>query len=141
MRNGVLLAEDTPDNIMQRYEVSTVEEAFLILSQKQGVNDEVDNKQLQLPPNLQKQSALVATGATALEIITSNDSCTNLDLNSNNIIKQINSSHLQDELKDAKAMKECGESKNSAISWWTMTRGRLKALMVKNFIQLFRQPS
>lgn len=135
MRNGVLLAENTPDNIMQRYEVSTVEEAFLILSQKQGINDEVDNKTLQLPPNLQKQ---FTTNSTGLEIITSDDVCTNLDLNSNNIIKQINSSHNNEEPVNTK---DCIDNTNSTSLWLSMTRGRLKALMVKNFIQLFRQPS
>lgn len=35
MRNGILLAEDTPQNIMTLFNSSTLEDAFLILSQRQ----------------------------------------------------------------------------------------------------------
>lgn len=43
MRNGILLAEDAPENIMSMFNSSTLEEAFLILSQKQGQSEEADN--------------------------------------------------------------------------------------------------
>jgi ABC-type multidrug transport system ATPase subunit len=40
MRNGVLLAEDTPRNIISRHEVENLEEAFLKLCVKKGVSEE-----------------------------------------------------------------------------------------------------
>ena len=43
MRNGILLAEDSPENIMTMFNSSTLEDAFLILSQKQGQSEEADN--------------------------------------------------------------------------------------------------
>lgn len=38
MRNGVLLAEDSPTNIITRFQVESLEEAFLHLSLKQESN-------------------------------------------------------------------------------------------------------
>lgn len=43
MRNGILLAEDSPENIMKVFKTATLEDAFLILSQKQGQSEEADN--------------------------------------------------------------------------------------------------
>lgn len=40
MRNGILLAEDTPRNIIIRHEVDNLEEAFLKLCMKRGVSEE-----------------------------------------------------------------------------------------------------
>lgn len=41
MRDGVLLAEESPLDLMQRYQCSNLEDAFLILSKKQdtGTNE------------------------------------------------------------------------------------------------------
>lgn len=38
MRNGVLLAEDSPSNILQRFQVDNLQDAFLQLSTKQQDN-------------------------------------------------------------------------------------------------------
>lgn len=44
MRNGILLAEDTPRNIISKHEVENLEEAFLRLCTKQGLTeDEIDS--------------------------------------------------------------------------------------------------
>lgn len=42
MRNGILLAEDTPANIMQRFNCDNLEDAFLVLCQKHGTSEEAD---------------------------------------------------------------------------------------------------
>jgi ABC-type multidrug transport system ATPase subunit len=48
MRNGILLAEDTPRNIITRYEVENLEEAFLKLCVKRGVSeDAVEDDKIQ----------------------------------------------------------------------------------------------
>lgn len=36
MRGGVLLAEDSPQNVLNRFKVSSLEDVFLLLCQKQG---------------------------------------------------------------------------------------------------------
>lgn len=51
MRNGILLAEDSPDNIMKAFNTSSLEDAFLILSQKQGQSEEADNTLLKMITN------------------------------------------------------------------------------------------
>jgi ABC-type multidrug transport system ATPase subunit len=40
MRNGILLAEDTPQNIITRHEVHNLEEAFLKLCMRRGVSED-----------------------------------------------------------------------------------------------------
>jgi ABC-type multidrug transport system ATPase subunit len=40
MRNGILLAEDTPKNIISRHEVENLEEAFLKLCTKRGLSED-----------------------------------------------------------------------------------------------------
>lgn len=40
MRNGILLAEDTPLNIISRHEVENLEEAFLKLCMRRGVSED-----------------------------------------------------------------------------------------------------
>ena len=40
MRNGILLAEDTPRNIIARHEVDNLEDAFLKLCMKRGVSED-----------------------------------------------------------------------------------------------------
>ena len=40
MRNGILLAEDTPRNIISRHEVENLEEAFLKLCTKRGISED-----------------------------------------------------------------------------------------------------
>uniref|UniRef100_A0A182QE61 Uncharacterized protein n=1 Tax=Anopheles farauti TaxID=69004 RepID=A0A182QE61_9DIPT len=42
MRNGILLAEDTPTNILERFSCTSLEEAFLNLCQKHGPSEEAD---------------------------------------------------------------------------------------------------
>uniref|UniRef100_A0A182U3I1 Uncharacterized protein n=1 Tax=Anopheles melas TaxID=34690 RepID=A0A182U3I1_9DIPT len=42
MRNGILLAEDSPTNILERFSCTSLEEAFLNLCQKHGPSEEAD---------------------------------------------------------------------------------------------------
>uniref|UniRef100_A0A1A9X055 Uncharacterized protein n=1 Tax=Glossina brevipalpis TaxID=37001 RepID=A0A1A9X055_9MUSC len=119
MRNGVLLAEDTPENIMRRFEVNSVEEAFLILSQRQGDSDVIDTAQL---PRSDYQTASAI--------------CDSVEVIDSTIVKE-NSIKDQLEIEDSNK-----KLKNKALGeWLSITRGRIKALMIKNFVQLSRQPS
>lgn len=46
MRNGVLLAEDSPSNILQRFQVDNLQDAFLQLSTKQqnNLNESIESE-------------------------------------------------------------------------------------------------
>lgn len=123
MRNGILLAEDTPVNIMIRFESNSIEDAFLILSRKQGKDDIVDSTETQ--KNKQPQPTNMASveiiEPTAITQKTNSSSNTFVDENDNNTATT-------------------NQVQNKKRFLFT-TRGRIKALMTKNFVQLFRQPS
>lgn len=124
MRNGILLAEDSPQNILNKYEADTLEDAFLQLCVKHGESDEANH-------NLQQISTMsdetIDTEKTADEVevkrknsIDSNDSntacCTgvgDVDCNKKNLVKKLQ----------------------------ITTRKRMKALLAKNFMQMLRQPA
>ncbi|KAH8265045.1 hypothetical protein KR038_004913 [Drosophila bunnanda] len=113
MRNGVLLAEDTPTNIMIKFGTQSIEDAFLILSQRQGNEDELAqildrNKNQALP-----------TAILPPEVIDTHEPTTP---------------------EKPPIPFEEPPSENRKKVFFT-TKGRVKALMTKNFVQLFRQPS
>uniref|UniRef100_A0A1B0G096 Uncharacterized protein n=1 Tax=Glossina morsitans morsitans TaxID=37546 RepID=A0A1B0G096_GLOMM len=116
---GVLLAEDTPENIMRRFEVNSVEEAFLILSQRQGDSDVIDVAQL--PRSDYQAAPAICDGVEVIDSSTGKE---------NSIKDQL---EMEDSNKEDK-MKALRE-------WLYITRGRIKALMIKNFVQLSRHPS
>ncbi|KAH8282766.1 hypothetical protein KR054_009621 [Drosophila jambulina] len=113
MRNGVLLAEDTPTNIMIKFGTQSIEDAFLILSQRQGNEDELaqimdHNKNQALP-----------TAVLPPEVIDTHEPTTP---------------------EKPPIPFEEPPNENRKKVFFT-TKGRVKALMTKNFVQLFRQPS
>lgn len=129
MRNGVLLAEDTPINIMIKFECNSIEDAFLILSQKQGDSDIVQPNTINTsqPPAIMHSVEVI--DATSPE---PNDTCKKLPLvdeNDNKTQRNDQGGHCREQ-----------ETENRKRIFFT-TRGRIKALMTKNFVQLFRQPS
>lgn len=115
MRNGVLLAEDTPTNIMIKFGTQSIEDAFLILSQRQGNEDELAQI---LDHN--RNNAALPTAVLPTEVIDTHEPTTAVE----------------------KPPIPCDEplNENRKKVFFT-TKGRIKALMTKNFVQLFRQPS
>lgn len=124
MRNGILLAEDTPQNILANYEAETLEDAFLQLCVKHGVSDEAN--QLQQVHTHDSIKALTDGSEMKQEIkrknsIESNDSGTaccvgvsdTLDCSKKSLVKRLQ----------------------------ITTKRRMKALLAKNFLQLLRQPA
>ncbi|XP_034097636.2 ABC transporter G family member 23 [Drosophila nasuta] len=113
MRNGVLLAEDTPTNIMIKFGTQSIEDAFLILSQRQGNEDEL--------PQLMdiNRNQAVPTAMLPTEVI---------------------DSHEPTAAEKSPIPFEEPMNENRKKVFFT-TKGRIKALMTKNFVQLFRQPS
>ncbi|XP_073823396.1 ABC transporter G family member 23 [Musca autumnalis] len=124
MRKGVLLAEDTPENIMLRFEVNSIEDAFLILSQKQGDNDVIEAAMAQLPSQQHHTANAICNG---VEVIDSSS------------IMQPTEKTMNEKPKPTQQEDE--EDNDNTKKCLFTTKGRIKALMTKNFVQLFRQPS
>lgn len=142
MRNGILLAEDSPANIMLKYRSENLEEAFLILSQKQGVSEEADT------------TIGRAAGQKVLEAIEVHNATENTSTTMNDKEKEARQHAAdKDAKKDAttpsinktklKRNKSFQEQKpEGLIGKLTFTSQiRMKALLMKNLLQLIRQPS
>lgn len=127
MRKGVLLAEDTPENIRIRFEVNSIEDAFLILSQKQGDNDVIEASLAQLPSNQQHASNAICNGVEVIDASSITQTAEKANLETN-----IQKPPLENIVAPE-------ENENQRKCFFT-TKGRIKALMTKNFVQLFRQP-
>lgn len=113
MRNGVLLAEDTPTNIMIKFGTQSIEDAFLILSQRQGNEDDL----VQIMDHNKNQT--LAPAVLPPEVIDTAEPNTP---------------------EKPPIPYEETPNENRKKVFFT-TKGRIKALMTKNFVQLFRQPS
>lgn len=101
MRGGLLLAEDSPANILRRFQVDSLEDAFLALSKKQEI-DIVDNE--------------------------------------NNIeLREISSVQAVDTEDNKKYNNTENLSNNNNLSYKTVIR--MKSLLIKNIIQMSRQPT
>lgn len=139
MRNGILLAEDSPQNIMNMFGSATLEDAFLILSQKQGQSEEADN--------------------TLQKMITDHNggqSQPTTDIEDGAQQKQVAKELIEDvkqlpTLKVDKIGSERYLRRNMSFAeqkppglWGKMlftSKSRMKALLTKNVLQLIRQPS
>lgn len=142
MRNGILLAEDTPINIMQRFNCDNLEDAFLVLCQKHGTSEEADttmgraagkkflqsvsNQQETHQQNDEKPDAKIKEAKTSSTL--KHDSETQTDLPTKGKLKRNLSFHEQ--------------RPDTLIGKLTFTSQiRMKALLTKNLLQLIRQPS
>lgn len=113
MRNGILLAEDTPINVMNRMNVDNLEEAFLRLCLRKGVSDEVEEN--------------------TEDIIIENNKNNNNELE---MQPKINHTNLTDDKIDNHRKKE-DEEEDSNMRWrWPI----IYALIIKNLLQMKRQP-
>lgn len=124
MRNGILLAEDTPQNILSRYEVDSLEDAFLQLCMKHGVSDEADQglkhvKALNGPAQKTDESGKSSNGLKRRNSVDSDQSDTccggvgDMDCNKKSFMRNLQFT----------------------------TKRRMKALLAKNFLQMIRQPA
>lgn len=148
MRNGILLAEDTPTNIMQRYNCDNLEDAFLILCQKHGTSDEADatlarlagQKCLQHSTNQHQQQQSEPQQIDS-KIVPSTKSKDGRDNHSNAKIDDIqNEIPIKRKLKRNISFHE--QKPDTLMGKLTFTSQiRMKALLTKNLLQLIRQPS
>lgn len=125
MRNGILLAEDTPLNILSKLQVDTLEEAFLKLCMKHGVIDEADHTLKQ-----------VSTENNQHQITDGTETTNEPEVKRKNSI-------------DSDKSEECcggvGDIDCNKKSWMKKlqftTKRRMKALLAKNYLQMLRQPA
>lgn len=127
MRNGILLAEDAPQDILSRFEVDSLEDAFLQLCMKHGVSDEADQ-------NLRQVSTL-----SNPHQITDGSGKTNTD---QSIAKRRNSVDSDKSEACCGGVGDINCNKKSLMKKLQFTtRRRMKALLAKNFLQMVRQPA
>lgn len=140
MRNGILLAEDSPANILQKFRAENLEDAFLLLSQKQGVSEEADT------------TLGRAAGQRALEALEVIEVHANADKKADKIYpKEKEAKKVDDSKKDVTELPKSPLKRNLSfretkpdglIGKLTFTSQiRMKALLMKNLLQLIRQPS
>lgn len=142
MRNGILLAEDTPRNIMQKYGCSSLEDAFLILCQKQGTSEEADvtlgrvsgQRQIQNLQQQHHQQADLQPHEKEREMNEKDTTATN-----NNTDAQLNNP-VKRKIKRNFSFQE--QKPDGLLGKLTFTSQiRMKALLTKNILQLVRQPA
>jgi hypothetical protein len=128
MRNGILLAEDAPQNILSRFEVDSLEDAFLQLCMRHGVSDEADQGLKQ-----------VKTHSNQLQLADGTDKSNSIDKTE---LKRRNS---VDSDKSEACCGGVGDINCNKKSWMKKlqftTKRRMKALLAKNFLQMVRQPA
>lgn len=113
MRNGLLLAEDKPINIMNQMRVDNLEEAFLALCLKRGVSEDAGELS---------------------HIETNNSSSNNNNYNTNEL--EMNQKSTARDKSKTKFSHISEESKSNQFRWQIV-----RALFVKNALQLKRQPA
>lgn len=129
MRNGILLAEDSPQNIMAMFQSTTLEEAFLILSQKQGQSEEADN-------TLQKMITDNKANLPETDVTEVDDAKKHQEANDDSMEIVARERYLKRNMSFA-------EQKPPGL-WGKLlftSKSRMKALLTKNVLQLIRQPS
>lgn len=133
MRNGILLAEDTPANILQKFGAANLEDAFLVLSQKQGISEEADT------------TLGRASGQKALEAIefhSENQTCKRNEKEQEAARKPTHQSADAPKSKLKRNLSFRETKPDGLIGKLTFTSQiRMKALLMKNILQLIRQPS
>lgn len=143
MRNGILLAEDTPAKIMQRFNCDNLEEAFLVLCQKHGASEEADttlgrvtgqkalqqhSQQSETHQTAQQKKEVVKSHDTKDPSMAKGDDTHNTEIPIKRKLKRNLSFHEQ--------------KPDTLIGKLTFTSQiRMKALLTKNLLQLIRQPS
>ncbi|XP_053661277.1 ABC transporter G family member 20 [Anopheles marshallii] len=120
MRNGILLAEDTPTNILERFSCTSLEEAFLNLCQKHGPSEEADRT------THQTQTLRAIAGAQDLK----------------KVIPALTTN--EQKAKDggglfAEKRKPLTSTIKELVSF--TNKRRMNALLSKNFLQMVRQPA
>lgn len=135
MRNGILLAEDTPNNIISRHEVDNLEEAFLKLCMRRGVSEDAVRDDT-IPGNESNNMHM-----DNLEMQERMDSSNNANhVNENNktvpIISNNNNENHVTSHQQQQQTPITPPFKRRKYAWST-----IRALFTKNYLQMKRQPA
>jgi hypothetical protein len=125
MRNGILLAEDTPQNILNSYACQSLEDAFLKLCMKHGVKDETEVVSQRKIESLKPGQTIDGgddPNANITQKLPQHDTTGKRDMERN---------YSEFELKKHGFL--------SKIQF--TTKDRISALLHKNFLQMIRQPA
>ncbi|EAT33290.1 AAEL014428-PA [Aedes aegypti] len=128
MRNGILLAEDTPINIMERFNCTNLEDAFLTLCQKHGPSEEADR---------------TTHESHTIRSIKSIDTIEDVGSDIKKSIPPLSSSHNEKKDMSKSLYEESGKPITRTIKEVLSftTKRRMNALLSKNFLQMIRQPA
>ena len=141
MRNGILLAEDTPLNIISRHEVDNLEEAFLKLCMKRGVSEDAVDTEI---TNGQQQCSELQMDNLEMQERTENHMNGNdkkivpIANNNNNIQNHNHNCATSQEQEQPTSPQQSIATvfKRKKYTWTT-----LQALFIKNYLQMKRQPA
>jgi ABC-type multidrug transport system ATPase subunit len=140
MRNGILLAEDTPLNIISRHEVDNLEEAFLKLCTKRGMSeDDVDTEiERQHHCNEMQMDNLEMQDRTENHMNGNDKKIVPISNNNNNIQNHNHNSATSQEQEQPSPTQQSSAHvfKRKKYTWST-----LQALFTKNYLQMKRQPA
>lgn len=144
MRNGILLAEDSPDNIMKAFGTATLEDAFLILSQRQGQSEEADNtlQKMLTDASTAKAASIAATAEAARQSKDAADAAEE-GMAGHKPLNKLQVEFLPGQEQYLRRNMSFAEQKPPGF-WGKMqftSQSRMKALFSKNILQLIRQPS
>ncbi|XP_039445966.1 ABC transporter G family member 20 [Culex pipiens pallens] len=128
MRNGILLAEDSPVAILERFNCTNLEDAFLSLCQKHGPSEEADRtthqshtirsiKSIESPPIIEDVGTDIKKSIPPLTSATDEKSKSLYEESGKPITKSI----------------------KELLSF--TTKRRMNALLSKNYLQMIRQPA
>jgi hypothetical protein len=134
MQGGRLLAEDSPQNVLNRFQLSSLEEAFLRLCVKHISSNFIeDHNHSQI--KLYQDSAIdteTVNGKVTNDIKNlHNNNC----ITSNNSQNNSNSYNFDNGIHKTKAIEEDNNCLKSTF------RRRISGLLMKNFVSLLRQPA
>lgn len=156
MRGGVLLAEDSPANILTKFRATSLEDAFLLMCIKQG-SDEAATVKTNSIENGTAFNDVIVTNANHINhnnngkiAINGGNHYHNNHLYHNNVVNdpkktvaQIGSENGKHVYTDSEYNDNNNEKRRSSVMEKIKftSRTRMKALLAKNVIQMIRQPA
>ncbi|XP_058467891.1 ABC transporter G family member 20 [Malaya genurostris] len=127
MRNGILLAEDSPSNILERFSCTNLEDAFLMLCKKHGPSEEADATTHQsLTMHSLKSIETIEDGSGLKTTFPTLPSPSDEKRKINRVLYEENEKPITKTIKNLMSF---------------TTKRRMNALLSKNYLQMIRQPA
>jgi len=131
MRNGRLLAEDSPANLIQSYKQSSLENVFLTLCMNNG---EIDNSNRNSPDNLDE----VVTDDTDGKPVETAEQSSVEDILKHEKEATVENVQTNEEESDPSSVKYAFEENSGGPCYNVLRWHRLKAILIKSFIRMWR---